>query len=769
MYRYHLTGGRLSDDGGIKLRLNVDAFDRPLAAETEGTLWIDQRAPRYEGTFALARPAGLALPSGKTLINEPWRAAGRIKATPGAALLEQLEFQYAPEERALKLSGTAQIVFGPRPRFESVLSARQIDFDRTFATPDAARRSPAAAVRALSEYFGSAMRPVIPVKIGLGIDSLIVGGAPLQSVRGDIQIDGDNWSLDSFEFRAPGLTQIRLSGRMRIAPDITEFSGPVSVDAADPNALVTWLEARPDATKLAVGPLRARGEVTIGSARIAVDRLRAEFDHKSFEGRLAYAFGTGGRAARLDAALTAAEFDVDRAIAFANYALSGASFDRPGEIAVAIEVGKAAYAGIEAKNVKANLKFDAAGLQIQTLSIGDFGGAFVDASGRIDTLASSPRGTIALNLDAQRWDGIAALVSKLVPKSKDAIQDLAGRLASTKVSARLDVEPVAAGVVGATTSAKLKLDGAVAGIRINLLAEGSGNRNELADADIRVNTRLEADDGARLSALLGLDRFAAVKNRPATFDLTASGPVSKALRIDARFDGAGLELSAGGAVRFAKGEPHSMLDVVLSAADARLPRRDASAAVPVSLRTRLVLAGDKLTLDNVAGNIAGAMLSGRLGLVLGSPILIDGHIDVDGVDAAALTATAIGIPTTVGDAQRSGQWLTEPFVPGPFFDMDGQIEFSVERAAFSPVLVAQHLTGTVHFEPTAISLDQIRGQMSDGQLVARADFRNTSAGLSMQTLFTLTNADLAVLDATCRPVASRRPDCDPGGMSRGWT
>lgn len=743
VYAYRLTGGRRSDDGGIKLRLSVDPSDLPFAAETEGTLWIDQRSPRYEGTFALARPAGLALSSGKTLVNEPWRAEGRIRATPTAALLEQLEFQYAPEERALKLSGTARIVFGPRPRFESVLSARQIDLDRAF--PDAARRTPGAAVRALSKYFASAMRPAIPVKIGLGIDSLIVGGAPLQSVRGDVQIDGDNWSLDSFEFRAPGLTQIRLSGRMKVTPDFTEFTGPVSVDASDLNALVAWIEARPDATKIAVGPLRARGEVTIGGARIAVERLRAEFDHKSFEGRLAYAFGTGGRTARLDAALTAAEFDVDGAIAFANYALSGTSFDRPGEIAAAIQVGKATYAGVEAKNVKANLKFDAAGLQIETLSVGDFGGAFVNASGRIDTSASSPRGTIAFSLDAQRWDGIAALVAKFVPKSKGTIQNLARRLSPTKVSARLDMEPLATDTPRATTSAKLRLDGTIAGIRVNLLAEGSGDRNELADADVRVNARFEADDGASLSALLGLDRIAAVKNRPATFNLTASGPVSKALRINARFDGAGLELSAGGAVQFPEGEPHATLNVVLSAADARLPRREASAAVPVSVRTRLALAGDKLTLDDVVGNISGAMLSGRLGFVLGSSILVDGHVDVDSIDAAAVTAIAIGMPPATGNAQRSGQWSTEPFVRGPFFNMNGQIKFSVGRAALPPVLVAQHLTGTVQFEPSAITVDQIQGRMNDGQLFARVEFRNVTAGLSTQTRVALTNADLAAL------------------------
>ena len=115
----------------MKLRLAIDPSDRPLALETEGTLWLAKTPPRFEGTFTLSRPAGLVLPDGKTLVNVPWRASGRIKGTSAAALIEQLEVQYGPEERALKLTGTADLQLGSRPRFAGVLSARQIDIDRS--------------------------------------------------------------------------------------------------------------------------------------------------------------------------------------------------------------------------------------------------------------------------------------------------------------------------------------------------------------------------------------------------------------------------------------------------------------------------------------------------------------------------------------------------------------------------------------------------------------------------------------------------------------
>ena len=79
------------------------------------------------------------------MVNEPWRPAARVKASAASALFEQIEFQYGPEERALKLGGTAELKFGARPRLDGVLSGGQLDIDRLVAlagaaAPRAARR-----------------------------------------------------------------------------------------------------------------------------------------------------------------------------------------------------------------------------------------------------------------------------------------------------------------------------------------------------------------------------------------------------------------------------------------------------------------------------------------------------------------------------------------------------------------------------------------------------------------------------------------------------
>ena len=60
------------------------------------------------------------------MIAVPWRVTSRIKASAAQALFEQLEYQYGPDDRALKLAGTAELRFGKTPRLDGVLSARGV-------------------------------------------------------------------------------------------------------------------------------------------------------------------------------------------------------------------------------------------------------------------------------------------------------------------------------------------------------------------------------------------------------------------------------------------------------------------------------------------------------------------------------------------------------------------------------------------------------------------------------------------------------------------
>src|SRR5262249_54361619 len=158
------------------------------------------------------------------------------------ALFEQLEYTYGPDDRALKLNGTADFRFGKNPRFESVLSARQVDLDRALALPEASSRVPLAALKALIAPFASSYRPSFPVRLGLVIDAVTLAAATLQYVRGDLELDDDLWDIETLEFRGPGFAQVRLSGRVAAAPQGVSFKGPAQIEATDPRSFLAWLE-----------------------------------------------------------------------------------------------------------------------------------------------------------------------------------------------------------------------------------------------------------------------------------------------------------------------------------------------------------------------------------------------------------------------------------------------------------------------------------------------------------------------------------------------
>src|SRR5262249_39076191 len=125
-YSYRVSTSR-ADADGTKLKLALDPSGHPLTIEADGTLRSENGAPAFEGNVALSRPAGIAPASGRGVAAVPWRASGRLKATSANALFEQLELQYGPEGRAIKLSGVAQMKLGKSARLSGVLSAREVD------------------------------------------------------------------------------------------------------------------------------------------------------------------------------------------------------------------------------------------------------------------------------------------------------------------------------------------------------------------------------------------------------------------------------------------------------------------------------------------------------------------------------------------------------------------------------------------------------------------------------------------------------------------
>jgi uncharacterized protein involved in outer membrane biogenesis len=747
-YRFRIASGRRSEDG-VKLRLSLEAVDRPLIAEADGVLRIDDASPRYEGALTLARPAGAALSGGRTLAREPWRLTTQVKADPRRALAEQIEFQYGPDDRPFRLSGKADLALGASPHFAALLAGRQIDLDRLIGVPEAGGRSPAAALLASVRTLFEGARAPMRGKLELDVDALTIGGAALQSVRGTVGVDSDQWDIEALEFRAPGLTQVRLSGRLESSGKGLEFAGPASIESNDPRALWSFIEGEGDTLRGPVAPLRASGDLVIGDQGIIIDRLQAEIDHKPIEGRIAYAPAGPSGPARLDAALRADEIDLDSAIAVANGAFAGTKLERPRNVALALAIGKVSYADVQASRVEAKLKLDASGATLERFSVADLRGASIKATGLIDTSSPSPHGAASLALNAARAEGLIALAGRFAPHAADEIKRYGGQLGPAELRARLEVgpakaEPASSGRAGPATQARLAIDGRLGAVRLNLMASGTGDPAALASAKVKIDGSIEADDGKVLAALVGIDRLAAIDPRPAAISLAGSGPLDGDIAFELRLAAGGLWASGAGTARHEKGELRGLANLSLTATDAQmLIDATAPAALPLAVESRLTFAGRAVAFEDIKGRIAGSAVEGRLGLRLASPLAIDGRIQATDIDAAQAIAALIGVPRRTAAREQASGWSAEPFGRPLFDDVKGSISFEAGRAALLPGLAAHDLKGRASFDGSSFALDELTGSLAGGALTAGAAFRLTPGGLSARARLDLSKGDLA--------------------------
>ncbi len=293
LYGYRISGNRLDGDSGLKLRLGIDPANHPLTAEIDGTLKTDRGVPSFQGALTLERPVGAALAGGVRVINNPVRLTGKVAATPASATLENLELQYGPDERPINLAGKAEVVFGAHPRLYGSVSARQVDLDRALAAPDVTHRPPFVMLKDFAEaLIGSAKSP-LPVTTSVAVDALTIGGTTLQSLAGKVIVDDKGWTVRDVSFRAPGGSEVNLSGQLDAGKQGLVFRGPATLTSADVKTLMAWLEGGHDQASGVSEPLTASADVSVAADRFALDRLAVTLGQESIDGRLAYTWAAG--------------------------------------------------------------------------------------------------------------------------------------------------------------------------------------------------------------------------------------------------------------------------------------------------------------------------------------------------------------------------------------------------------------------------------------------------------------------------------------------
>jgi large subunit ribosomal protein L24 len=740
-YPFRIAANR-AGDAGTRVRLNLDPVDRPLSADADALIMVERGVPRFEGTLTINRAVGRT-PDG---IVQPWRVSSRIRGDSIAATLEQIEFQYGPDERAIKLRGDANVAFGRDPQVVINLASTQIDLDRLLGLPEDTRKRPLLAIKTFADTFGGAQRPPMPVRIGLSIENVTLAGALLQRVSGEVVADADSWNLDVLDFRAPGATQVGLSGRLNITSKGVAFDGRAKVEARDPRALTAWLTA--DAQTISAGALRAEGDVKLASDHVAIDGLTAEIDRMTTEGRVAYSWAKGEQPARIEVSLNAPDIDFDRAYALAQGVFAGTPFEMPREGTVSLKAARAAVAGVEARRADIDVQFERGGIDIKRLVVGDFGGAALAVKGRIDNRAQTPRGSLTLDLDARSLEGVASALEKVAPQAATELRRRASRFVPAKLQASLTV---GSDVPRQAAASALKLDGNAGPFKISLQGQTDSadvftleTPSRLASSKLKLTGRLDASDGGALVELLGLDALVAVDKRAGRLELRANGPINGEMEFDGQLVAGSLDVSATkGSVRLADG-PTAAATVKVTNANVRSLRPVASGrpaeTIPLGLTAKLAYAGGAIDLTDIVGRAAGSEVTGRLKIGL-QPLSANGEIELGEINLPVVIAAATGNPPQGGTAV----WAAEPFERGLLGQIGGRVVVRSAHVALAPRLAAKNVRALVQLDQTGFAIKEIDGALAGGRVAGEFSLWRGADGVSTRSRLQVSSADIAEL------------------------
>jgi large subunit ribosomal protein L24 len=739
-YPFRVSSGQGPDGNGTRIHLNIDPGQRAFAADLEGILNFDARAPRFEGAVTLAAPASHRDRDD----GPPWRIVAKVKSDYSAARLEQIEVTYGAEERALKLSGNGDIRFGASPLLRAALSARQLDADRFVANSKGNNSTePVRALPALRALIAGVPHLPVPAQIELASEQVILGGRPLQDIAAELHAEARSWRVHKLEFRAPGATRVSLSeaSPKSAAPD--QFKAALNAESSDPDTLMTWLQGRGDIAYRSQKPLRLRGDVTVAPNGFAIEAMKAEIDGGVVEGRVAVSHRDSNSGAKVDAEMKAERLDLDAATAVVR-SLAGPQAEWPDEVRLSLDIGRAISAGQELRPLQARIGYSPKEFMLDGLKIGRPDNVLVQGGGHLDRASST--GKLVLASSAASMRQLTELIAPFAPSLTPRLTTLAVVPGPVRAKLEFSLDNSKEQPTGRVTAqVALDLDspefkGRTSLTATPLLTAVRGiDLDAISRTDVGIDARMSAEQGRSLIALLGLDRAVAAGDGPAQFEGRATGAWGAPMRFKAKISGAGLDAEAEGSAEPWAQDAKANLSLKIRSADLGplLDLKPADTlAQNIGLSSRVALAGNRLTFDDLDSSIAGSRLRGRVAVTLGGEKDIEGEIGLDQVALAPALALALG---------AAGHDADEPLGTGFVKGWRGRIAFQALRGQLPGGSELQPVSGALKSDGQSLTFDAVKGRIGGGEVTASIDARPGVNGITLNASAQFSGVDGAAL------------------------
>jgi uncharacterized protein involved in outer membrane biogenesis len=760
-YPFRISSGQSPDGSATRVHLNIDPGQRPLSIDVEGLLSFNARAPRFEGTAVLALPPPKKGTEGAPA---PWRLSAKLKADHAVAQLEQIEASYGAEDRALKFAGAGDIRFGASPLLHAVMSARQLDADKLLARDDSNAMQPARLLPALHGLLAELPHAPVRSRIEASAEQIMLGGRPLQNVAIDFHGDPASWAIDRMDLGAPGNTRLSFTRAGKPSPTPGDFSGALDIESGDPDVLLAWLQGKSDVVRRTQKALRLDGEISANKDRVAIEALKAEIDGGTIEGRIALSALAAGTGSRVEAELKAGRLDLDAATAFVR-SIAGPEANWPEEAAVSLDIDDAISAGQELKPFAAKFGYNPKTLSLGQLKFGQSGGATVEGSGSFDRTDAT--GRLALNANGASLKQITAMIAPVAPSFASRLEAAATAPGPARLKLQLDIgkNPAKANLSDAHAALEINAPQLSGTASITARPESATLRaldlNALERAEVNIESKLSAERGDVLLALLGLDHVIAGGDGGMQFEGSVSGVWRQPLRLNAKMWGAGIDAEAQGTAEPWAQAPKASVNLRVRSVNLApvfgLKPSD-PLAENIRLFARASLAGNKLTLDDIDSVAAGSRLRGRLAVALDEERGVDGELGLDSLDLAPAFVLAIG---------AAGHNPDEPLGTGLMKGWHGRVAFQALRGALPGGGELRPVSGAIKSDGQSLTFEQLKGKIGGGEASATIDARPDPNGIIINSRLDFAGVDGGALHYRGLKMPAGRSSLQMTLMSRG--
>ena len=340
-------------------------------------------------------------------------------------------------------------------------------------------------------------------------------------------------------------------------------------------------------------------------------------------------------------------------------------------------------------------------------------------------------GKLALNASAASLAQLTALIAPFAPSLVARLNAMGTSPGPARVKLALDLEKSTEKADRATARAIVDLDAPLLKGVTTMTAKppvASIHGMDLAAlgrSEIGIESKLSSEQGRTLLALLGLDRAIASGAGAAQFEGTATGAWGAPLRLKAKISGAGLDAEAEGSAEPWAQDPTASLNLKVRSADfgplLDLKPTD-TLAQNIGLSSRVSLAGNRLSFDDLDSNIAGSRLRGRVAVTLGEEKNFEGEIGLDQLVLAPAFALAIG---------AAGHDAAEPLGAGLVKGWRGRIAFQALRGLLPGGSELQPVSGVVKSDGQSMTFDAVKGKIGGGEVTASIDTRQGANGIAL--------------------------------------